>query len=98
VSGDVEVNREVPPESYQRLQQPLNDDGGALCKLLHGLSTYKHHESSAFATEVFGISASNLSKRFKHGPGEINSFACRYRNDPFSQCDEEHMRKVFELC
>jgi len=34
-------------------------------KLLHGLSTHKYHESSTLAAEVFGISASNLSKRFK---------------------------------
>jgi len=34
-------------------------------RLLHGLSTHKYHESSSLAAETFGISASNLSKRFK---------------------------------
>lgn len=67
---DVEANKEVPLEIYQRLQKPVDDDGGALRKLLHGLSTHKYHESSALAAEVFGISASNLSKRFKRGSAE----------------------------
>lgn len=34
-------------------------------KLLHGLSTHKYSRSAALAGEVFGVSASNLSKRFK---------------------------------
>lgn len=64
---DVEANREVPLEPYQRLQRPFDDDSGALLRLLHGLSTHKYHESSALAAEAFGISASNLSKKFKRG-------------------------------
>jgi transposase-like protein len=67
---DVEANKEVPLEAYQRLQRPFDDDGGALRKLLHGLSMHKYHESSALAAEAFGISASNLSKRFKRGSAE----------------------------
>ena len=67
---DVEANKEVPLETYQRLQRPFDDDGGALRKLLHGLSTHKYHESSALAAEVFGLSSSNLSKRFKRGSAE----------------------------
>ena len=60
-----EINKEVPLESYQRLQNPFNDDGDILRRLLHGLSTHKYHESSSLAAESFGISASNLSRRFK---------------------------------
>ena len=67
---DVEANKEVALEAYQRLQRPFDDNGGALRKLLHGLSTHKYHESSALAAEAFGISASNLSKRFKYGSAE----------------------------
>ena len=67
---DVENNKEVPLESYQRLQRPFDDDGSALRRLLHGLSTHKYHESSALAAEVFGISASNQSKKFKRGSAE----------------------------
>jgi transposase-like protein len=58
---------EVPLESYRRLQNPFDDDGNILRRLLHGLSTHKYHESSSLAAEAFGISASNLSKRFKAG-------------------------------
>ena len=64
---DVEANREVTLEPYQRLQKPFDDDNGALLRLLHGLSTHKYHESSSLAAEAFGISASNLSKKFKRG-------------------------------
>ena len=39
-------------------------------RLLHGLSTHKYHESSSLAAEAFGISASNLSKKFKKSSGE----------------------------
>ncbi len=62
---NVDLNREVPLEAYRRLQTPFDDDSGALKKLLHGLSAHKYHESSSLAAEAFGISASNLSKRFK---------------------------------
>jgi transposase-like protein len=67
---DVEANKEVALESYQRLQRPFDDGGGALRRLLHGLSTHKYHESSALAAEAFGISASNLSGKFKRGSAE----------------------------
>jgi len=62
---NVDLNQEVPLEAYKRLQTPRNDDADVMRKLLHGLSTHKYRESSTLAAEVFGISASNLSKRFK---------------------------------
>ena len=58
-------NEEVQLKAYQRLQKPFDDDGHIMLRLLHGLSTHKYHESSSLAAETFGISASNLSKRFK---------------------------------
>ncbi|MFT5206585.1 MAG: putative transposase [Candidatus Omnitrophota bacterium] len=58
-------NQEVPLESYQRLQQPFCADSRTFRKLLHGLSAHRYHESSSLAAESFGISASNISKRFK---------------------------------
>ena len=58
------LQEEVPLQAYQRLQKPSNDDG-AMRRLLHGLSTHKYQESSSLAAEAFGISASNLSKKFK---------------------------------
>jgi len=63
---DTEANREVALETYQRLQRPFDDDN-VMRRLLHGLSTHKYHESSSLAGEVFGLSASNLSKRFRRG-------------------------------
>ena len=62
---NIESNQEVPLEAYKRLQSPFDNDKGALLRLLHGLSTHKYHESASLAAEAFGISASNLSKRFK---------------------------------
>ena len=59
------TNTEVPLACYQRLNKPYADDKNTVLKLLHGLSTHKYHESSSLAAEAFGISASNLSKRFK---------------------------------
>ena len=66
---DVAANHEVGLETYQRLQKP-SDDNDAMRRLLHGLSAHKYHESSSLAAEVFGISASNLSKKFKKCSGE----------------------------
>lgn len=66
---DVVDNREVPLETYQRLQQPFNDEE-SMRRLLHGLSTHKYQESSSLAAEAFGISASNLSRKFKKCSGD----------------------------
>jgi putative transposase len=62
---NVSTNEEVPLEIYKRFQKPFDDDGSVMRRLLHGLSTHKYQESSSLAAEAFGISASNLSKRFK---------------------------------
>lgn len=66
---DVIANQEVPLPAYQRLQKPFNDED-AMRRLLHGLSTHKYHESSTLTAEAFGISASNLSKKFKRCSGD----------------------------
>jgi transposase-like protein len=55
---------ETPLKSYQKLQEPHKDDEQVFLKLLAGLSTHKYRECAELAPEVFGISASNLSKRF----------------------------------
>jgi len=59
------AKREVQLQSYQKVQSPFSDDGNTVLKLLHGISTHKYHESSTLAAEAMGLSASNLSKRFK---------------------------------
>lgn len=66
---DVVANRELPLQAYRRLQEPFNDEE-SMRRLLHGLSTHKYHESSSLAAEAFGISASNLSKKFKTCSGD----------------------------
>lgn len=58
-------NVELPLSSYQKLQQPYQGDEQVFKKLLNGLSTHRYAESAELAPEVFGLSASNLSRRFK---------------------------------
>lgn len=55
---------ETSLKSYRKLQDPHKDDEQTFLKLLTGLSTHKYRECAELAPEVFGISASNLSKRF----------------------------------
>jgi putative transposase len=59
-------NAEVPLPTYQKLQDPYREKEQLFKKLLNGLSTHRYQECAELAPEVFGISASNLSKRFKH--------------------------------
>ena len=59
------LNTEVSLEAYQKLQEPHKLDEQLFLKLLNGLSTHKYRESAELAPEVFGISASNVSKRFR---------------------------------
>lgn len=59
-------NMEVPLVSYQKMQEPYRMDEQLFKKLLNGLSTHRYRESAELAPEVFGISASNLSRRFKY--------------------------------
>jgi transposase-like protein len=66
---DVVMNQEVPLQTYHRLQEPFSDEK-SMRRLLHGLSTHKYHESSSLAAEAFGISASNLSRKFKKSSGK----------------------------
>ena len=59
-------NVEVPLPTYQKLQDPHRENEQLFKKLLNGLSTRRYRECAELAPEVFGISASNLSRRFKH--------------------------------
>jgi transposase-like protein len=62
---DRSSHREVSLESYEKFKRPFAGDNQTVLKLLHGLSTHRYHESAQLAAETFGLSASNLSKRFK---------------------------------
>lgn len=59
------TNQEIPLTMYQRLQKPLNGDRQTILKLLNGISTRKYEKSAELVPEVFGLSPSTLSKRFK---------------------------------
>lgn len=59
-------NVEVSLSFYQKMQEPYHEDGQVFKKLLNGLSTHKYRESAELVPEVFGISASSLSRRFKY--------------------------------
>lgn len=59
-------NTEVPLMFYQKMQEPYLDGEQAFKKLLNGISTHKYRESAELVPEVFGISASNVSRRFKY--------------------------------
>ena len=59
-------NIEVPIPCYRKMQEPYQGDEQLFKKLLNGLSTHRYRESAELVPEVFGISASSLSKRFKY--------------------------------
>ena len=58
-------DKEIPLESYQKLQKPYCAGDQVFKKLLNGLSMRKYAQSAEITPEVFGLSASNMSKRFK---------------------------------
>lgn len=64
-------NIEIPLAAYQKLQTPHLDDKQTVLKLLNGISTRKYAKSAELVPEVFGISPSSLSKRFKKNTSEI---------------------------
>lgn len=51
---------------YRKLQKPYLCDKRTMLKLLNGISMHKYRESAELVPEVFGLSASNMSKRFKN--------------------------------
>jgi len=53
-------------QSYQKFQKPYLCDKKTMLKLLNGISTHKYRESAELVPEAFGISPSNVSKRFKY--------------------------------
>jgi len=57
-------NRELPLELYTRLQEPRHGDAGLLRRVLLGLSARRYEECAEAVPEAFGLSASNVSRRF----------------------------------
>jgi len=58
------TDKEVILSNYRKLQEPLEDDRNLLVKVLNGLSCHKYAEAAQKVPEVFGLSASSISKRF----------------------------------
>jgi len=65
------LKEEVPLETYQKLQDPYLSDKQTMLKLLNGISMRRYRRSAELVPEVFGISPSNLSKRFKKTTGTM---------------------------
>ncbi len=61
-----ENKTEIPLEVYQKLQKAYQDDDKTFLKILNGISMRRYANCAELVPEVFGISASNLSKRFKN--------------------------------
>jgi transposase-like protein len=61
---DVHANEEVRLPLYERLQEPQASDGQLLGRLLRGLGCRNYAETAALVPEVFGLSASTVSRRF----------------------------------
>jgi len=58
-------SREIGLETYRKFQIPHAADEQVFLKLLNGLSTHRYAESARLAPEVFGVSASSVSRRFR---------------------------------
>ena len=72
------TDKEVILSNYQKLQQPLEGDKNLLVKVLNGLSCHKYAEATQKVPEVFGLSASSISKRFiKASAGKLKQFNAR---------------------
>ena len=62
-----ETDKEVLLSTYRKLQEPLDGDKNLLVKVLNGLSCHKYCEAAQKVPEVFGLSASSISKRYMSG-------------------------------
>jgi len=59
------TDQEVGLETYRKFQEPQYRGEQEFIRLLNGISTHRYAESAALAPEVFGLSASSLSQRFR---------------------------------
>lgn len=66
---DVHANAEVRLPAYARLQEPRGADTHLLGRVLRGLGCRNYRETAALVPEVFGLSASTVSRRFIRASG-----------------------------
>lgn len=63
-------NEEMILNTHKKFQRVYRGDTQTLLKILNGISMHKYAKCTELVPEVFGISASNLSKRFKRNTSE----------------------------
>jgi len=72
------TEKEVVLSNYRKLQEPLDGDKNLLVKVLNGLSCHKYSEAAQKVPEVFGLSASSISKRYvRSSAKKLKEFNCR---------------------
>lgn len=64
-------HKEVSLETYKKLQSPYLSDDQTMLKLLNGISIRNYKKCAELVPEVFGISPSNLSRRFKNRTADL---------------------------
>ena len=62
---DRHADREMRLDAYERLRQPRGGDAQLLGRVLRGIGCRNYEETAALVPEVFGLSASSVSRRFK---------------------------------
>lgn len=62
---DRHADREVRLAAYERLQEPRGGDAQLLGRVLRGIGCRNYAETAALVPEVFGLSASTVSRRFQ---------------------------------
>jgi len=63
---EAEHHREIPLESYHRLQTAQATDEVLFHKILHGLSCRQYKRTVRLIPQAFGVSAGTVSRRFVH--------------------------------
>ncbi len=61
---DLHADQEVRLPVYERLQAPRGGDAQLMGRVLRGLGCRNYRETAALVPEVFGLSASTVSRRF----------------------------------
>ena len=80
---DWTTQREVPLETYQRLQQPRQADRGLLLKVLRGLICRHYAECAEAVPASFGLSPSSISRRFRRASARKLQELCERRLAPY---------------
>lgn len=62
---DRHADREVRLAAYEQLQEPRGGDAHLLGRVLRGIGCRNYAETAALVPEVFGLSASTVSRRFR---------------------------------